>query len=114
MQTSNVWNHYSVVGTVTWLRAWWSAVPIPVGAKEFSVVLNVQTSSGAQLAFYSVRTMGHFPEVRRSGVKLTSHLHPVPKLRMNGAIPPVSPRGVDTETWPWPVKVITNLNVSNG
>jgi hypothetical protein len=30
---------------------------------------------------------GSFPGVKQRGLKLTTHLHPVPMLRMSGAIP---------------------------
>jgi hypothetical protein len=45
----------------------------------------VQTSSGSHPASYPMGTRGSFPR----GVKLTTHLHPVPRSRMHGAIPPL-------------------------
>jgi hypothetical protein len=40
-------NRNSVVGIATVLRVGWSGVPVPVEARDFSVIQNVQTGSGA-------------------------------------------------------------------
>jgi hypothetical protein len=42
----------SVVGIANGLRAGWSGVRIPVGARDFSVLPNAQTGCGAQPASY--------------------------------------------------------------
>jgi hypothetical protein len=56
---------------------------IPAEAKEFSSSLCVQTSSGAHPASLPRGTGGPFPGVKRGwGVKLTIHLHLVPRSRM--------------------------------
>jgi hypothetical protein len=47
---------YSVVDVATGLRAAGSRVRIPVGAKYFSVVQNVQTGCGTHPAHYYVDT----------------------------------------------------------
>jgi hypothetical protein len=49
----------------------------------------VQTGSGAHPASYPTGTGGSFPGVKRRGVKLTTHLHLVPRLRMRGDIYPL-------------------------
>jgi hypothetical protein len=48
MHTGKGWRRGSVVGTASWLRAGWCGVPIPIEAREFPVLQNVQTNSGAQ------------------------------------------------------------------
>jgi hypothetical protein len=57
------------VGTVTWIVAGESAVRIPAWARNVSLLQNVQICRV---------------------VKLTIHRHPVPRLRMSGAIPLLS------------------------
>jgi hypothetical protein len=65
-----------------------SGVRLPTGSREFSLHQNVQTDSRAHEAFhlkgierlFSRRGIGR-------GVKVTTHLHLVPRLRMSGVIP---------------------------
>jgi hypothetical protein len=52
-------------------------VQFPTWARDFSFLHNVQTGSGAHWSSYTMGT-GDFPR----GVKLTTHLHLVPRLRM--------------------------------
>ena len=66
---------------------WWVRSSNPVGARYFSFFENVQTGCGAHTASYSVGT-GVLPRgYSGRSVKLTAHLHLVPRLRMSGAIP---------------------------
>jgi hypothetical protein len=72
----------------------------PPAVFSLSLYHRVQTGSGAHPASY--------PMVIRRGVKLTTHLHLVPRLRIRGTIPPFPIRlhGVvlsyvqDTSSWP--------------
>ena len=50
------------------LRAKWSSVQILVGTRSLSLLQNVQTSSGAHPAFYSMST-SLFPESKVAGVQ---------------------------------------------
>jgi hypothetical protein len=52
----------------------------------FSLLLNIQTRSGAHTAFYTMNTGGSFPRVQGLDHKahLTTHLYLVPTLRMSG------------------------------
>jgi len=59
----------------------------PGRGKTFSLLQDMQTGSGAHPASYSMGTkkvLSHGPCNR--GVKLTTHLHLVPRLRIGGAI----------------------------
>jgi hypothetical protein len=48
------------------------------------------TGSGVHTASYPMGTSGSFPGGKSGrGVKLTTHLHLVPSLRMPGSIPPL-------------------------
>lgn len=74
-----------VVGRVTSLQFWLSGFQIPAGANSFSPIQNVQTTSGAHPAPYSMST-GILPsEFSGRIVKLTSYLHVVSSLRRSGA-----------------------------
>jgi hypothetical protein len=54
--------------------------------KSFVIPL---TDAGTHWALYSIDTEGTFPGGRSGrGMKLATHLHPVPRLRMRGAIRP--------------------------
>jgi hypothetical protein len=64
-----------------------SSVRFPAGAGNFSLHHRVQNDSGAHPAFYTMGTRGW--EQSGRGVKLTTHLHLVPKSRMHGAILPL-------------------------
>jgi hypothetical protein len=79
-------------GIAQWYRAglWaeWSGVRIPTGAGN--LYHPIQAGSGAHPASYPMGTMGSFPGGKAPGiVKLTTHLHLVPRLIMRGAIPPL-------------------------
>jgi hypothetical protein len=72
------------------LRAGWSRVWFPEGAGNVSLHHRVQTGSGAHPASYPMSTKGSFPQCKAAGgVKLTTHLHLVPRPRMCGPIPPL-------------------------
>jgi ABC-type branched-subunit amino acid transport system permease subunit len=60
----------------------------------FSLCHHIHTGSGAYPAAYPMDTVGK--EDRPWAMKLTTHLHLVPRLRMHGAIPlpPIHPHGV--------------------
>jgi hypothetical protein len=55
----------------------------------FSLCHRVQSDSGAHAGSYPMGTGGFFPGSKAAGggVKLTTHLQLVPRLRMRGAIP---------------------------
>jgi hypothetical protein len=56
----------------------------PVGVKDFSSNLCVQTGSGAHPASCTMGTGGPFPGAKRGrGVTLTTHPHLVPRSRMS-------------------------------
>jgi hypothetical protein len=58
-----------------------SRVPFPAGAGNFSLHHRVQNGSGAHPASYPMSTKGSFTGGKAAGgVKLTTHLHLVPKL----------------------------------
>jgi hypothetical protein len=82
---------YSIVSLngVTWLRAVRSGVLAPVGAGSFSHHC-VQTGSEAPPSFLTNGYQGLFLWGQSGrGVKLTTHLHLVPRSRMRRAIPPL-------------------------
>jgi hypothetical protein len=56
-------------------------IRLPVGAGNFSLRHNAHTGSGAHPASYLMGTRGTSLGVKRSGVKLTSHLHLVPRSK---------------------------------
>jgi hypothetical protein len=49
------------------LRAEWSEVRVPIGARNFSAHHRVQTGSGAHLASYPMGTRGSFPGGKAAG-----------------------------------------------
>jgi hypothetical protein len=56
----------------------------------------VQNGSGAHPASYPMGTRGSFPGVKRPGVKLTTHLHLVPRSKNEGnytSTPPIRVNG---------------------
>jgi hypothetical protein len=71
----------NVVGIATRLRAALFGVQVLVGGRDIYFLQNVKTGS------YSVGTgtltRGHIGQ----GVKLNTHIHLVPRLRMSGAVP---------------------------
>jgi hypothetical protein len=65
-------------------------VRVPVRAGNFSLHHRVQNCSWTHPASYPMGTTDSFPKaILAEGVKLTTHLHLVPKKRMHGAIPPL-------------------------
>jgi hypothetical protein len=62
-----------------------SGVRIPVGAK-YSFPENRHTGFGAQPASCKMGTVFLSRRYSGQGVKLTTHLHPVPRLGMSGAV----------------------------
>ena len=59
-----------------------------VGERDFSFQYTVQTDSGAHPLSYSLYNEGSFSgRCRGWGLKLTTHIHLVLKLRMSAAIP---------------------------
>jgi len=69
----------------TSVGSYYTRVPFSAGPTDFSLLQNSQTSSEDPPASYSV---GLSPRRLSScGVKLTTHLYPVPRLRLSGAIP---------------------------
>ena len=54
---------------MTWLWAGQSRVQIQGGARDFSLLQNVQTVLGANSAFYSMDNRGSFPGVQQLGHK---------------------------------------------
>ena len=65
-----------------------SGVRLPTGSRGFSLHQNVQTGSRAHEAFH-LRGTERFFSHRGIGwdVKVTTHLHLVPRLRMGGVMP---------------------------
>jgi hypothetical protein len=62
---------------------WIAGVLFPAGAREFSPLHTVQTSSGSHPVLNPMGTGGSFPEVKAAGgVKLTTHLHLVMRSRI--------------------------------
>jgi hypothetical protein len=83
----------SAVGIVTRLRAGCSTVWIQAGTGGFALLPNIQTSSGLDLASYSLGTGILYWGSSAWGVKLTTHFHLV--LRGYTSAPPESFHGVD-------------------
>jgi hypothetical protein len=72
------------------LWAGYSRVAVPAGTGNFSLHHRVQNGSGARPASYPMGTRGSFPGGKATGVrgmKLTTHLHLVPRSSMRGVIP---------------------------
>jgi hypothetical protein len=67
-----------------------SGVLFPSGAGNLSLLHSVQTGSGFHPASYPEDTGGFFPGLKRPGMKLTAHLHLVPRSRKRGAVPPLA------------------------
>jgi len=76
-----------MVHVATRSQAGRSKVRIPVGARNFSLLQNVQTSSGTYAASYSMGSMALSQKKSGHIVTLTTDLNLVPGLRMSGAIP---------------------------
>jgi hypothetical protein len=60
-------------------------VRLPAEAKDFYLLHSVQIDSGAQPASYPMSTESSLP-VGGRGVKVTTHLQPVPRIRMHSPI----------------------------
>jgi hypothetical protein len=91
-QTINVQLTHTGAGMAQWysagIRVVWLGVRVPVGAGNFSLHQRVQTGSGAHQASYPTGTRALSLGVKRGrGVKLTTHLHLVPRSRMRRDIP---------------------------
>jgi hypothetical protein len=75
------------VGKVKWTMGW-TAKKSWIDSPELQVILsllqNVQSGSGGHLTSHSKHNWG-----TSIGMKLTTHFHPVPRLRTSGTIPPV-------------------------
>jgi hypothetical protein len=92
---SNVWKqHWDLKRIAQWysarLRAGWSGVRVPAEAKNFSLHHRVQIGSGTHTASYPWGQSG-------PGVKLTIHLHVVPRSKNEwsyNSIPPTRLHGV--------------------
>jgi hypothetical protein len=61
-----------------------SGIQFLAGVGNFSLHHHIQNGSGAHLASYPMGT-----RALSLGVKLTTHLHLVPRSRLHGAIPPL-------------------------
>jgi hypothetical protein len=62
-------------------RGWKIGVRFPAGASDFTHLHIVQTGTGAHPASYIMSTRGSFPGGKRPDVKLTTHLHLVPRSK---------------------------------
>jgi hypothetical protein len=84
----NHYHHYSSVGIALGYGLYdrGSGVRFPAGSGNFSLHYRIQNGSEAHPASYPKGTRG---------VKLTTHLHLVPRSRMHGAIPPLP----NTSSW---------------
>ena len=58
----------------------------PAGLRDFSFFQNMQTGCGAHLPSYPMGTRVHFLGIKQWGVKLTSHLYLVLRLRINWVV----------------------------
>jgi len=72
----------STVSIVTTLQSGWSRLRILVGARDFSLLQNIQTGSEAKLNGYGCPFLG----IKQPGHEVNRLLHPVPRLRMSGAV----------------------------
>lgn len=71
------------------LDDWGTRVQFPAGARHFSPLHSVQTSSGSHPAIYLMGTKDFFSEKKsRQGVKLTTHLYLGPRLIIHGVVLP--------------------------
>lgn len=61
--------------------------PSSARLRYFSHLQDVQSSSAANPVSYLMGTMNSLPGVQQRGVKLTSHLHLLPKWLMGGTVP---------------------------
>jgi hypothetical protein len=72
------------------LHAGLLGVRVRAGARNFSPHHRTQTGSGAHPASYTMGTRDSFHGCKAAGVvKLTTHLHLMPRSRVRGSIPPL-------------------------
>lgn len=88
--TEILFTAYSVVGIKTRLQAGRSRVRIPAGSRDFSLLQDVQSSSGYDLASYPMGNRDSFLEVNRPG-RETDRVQLLPRLRMTGGTPTFAP-----------------------
>jgi hypothetical protein len=62
-------------------------VHFQAGARDLHIIRKVQTAVGAHPVSYSLSTRVSFSRVSCPGMNLITHIHPVLRLRINGAIP---------------------------
>lgn len=62
-----------------------------VEERDLFLLCNIHTGSVAHPAPYSMGNTALFPGGKANGVKLITHLHLMPSLRMDGAIAPCPP-----------------------
>jgi hypothetical protein len=103
MQRSDHTEHYNVLShtqKTRHFRGW-----IPAGARDFCPFQWVQAGSGAQPAPCLMGTSPSFRNSSGRSVKLTTHIHLVPALRMSGTTPlpppPACLQGLDWEKFPF-------------
>ena len=72
----------STVNKVTTLQSGQCGLQILVGARDFSLLQNIQTGPGAKLNGYRCPFLG----IKQPEHGVNHSFHPVPKLRMSGAI----------------------------
>jgi hypothetical protein len=65
-----------------WATDWIAGVQFPAGEKDFSLFHSVQTGSAVHLASYPVGTVYFIRRQCGRGVKMTTHLHLVLRLKM--------------------------------
>jgi len=69
---------------VTKLQNGLSGIRIPVTARDFCLIEIVQIGFGAHLAYYSVGTGFNYRGLSSQSMRLSPHLHLLPRLWMNG------------------------------
>jgi hypothetical protein len=96
--THLILRQHSSFGRVIGYRkeSWGTEVRFLAVARNFSLLYSFQTSSGAHLGSYKMGTTHLFTWGQSvQGVKVTTRLHLVLRLRIPGAIPPLS----HTSSW---------------
>jgi hypothetical protein len=92
MPWATAWSLSSSVNIVTGLRIERWEFNSRLWQGFFSLRHRIWTGSGAYPAFFPMGYEGSFPEGGSDlDVKMTTHLHLVTRLRMNGAIYPSTP-----------------------
>jgi len=59
---------------------------LSVGVWDFSFLQDVQLSSGAHPASWSMGTGGSFSRIKSAGREVSRHIHPVPRINIGGAL----------------------------